>query len=101
MICHINTVSCSLSDISLIPFGRKYPLLMYKGHTYKRFGSVAYGRVIWKCSSVHKGCKAKIVTNNENPNEGIESCKGEHNHHPPQYHRTARGTWFKGELIKA
>ncbi|CAH0399054.1 unnamed protein product [Chilo suppressalis] len=48
--------------LQLLPFGRKYPLLMVNGHTYKRFSKLHSGRILWRCSSIMRGCKAKDFT---------------------------------------
>ncbi|XP_063367490.1 uncharacterized protein LOC134655913 [Cydia amplana] len=53
------------------------------------------GKVLWRCSGILRGCKANIISKNENPSEGLEACKGHHNHERPQYHQMVDGTWIK------
>ncbi|GBP52296.1 hypothetical protein EVAR_9208_1 [Eumeta japonica] len=77
---------CTAHGFHLIPTGKKYPLLMIQGFTYKRRQTLKDGRVNWRCSNVLRGCRAAVVTASEDPSYGFSVITSLHNHDPPQYH---------------
>ncbi|KAL0831851.1 hypothetical protein ABMA28_001381 [Loxostege sticticalis] len=73
---------------------------MVNGHTYKRFAKLTGDKILWRCSSILKGCKAKILSKTENPLEGIISHDMDHVHDPPPYHQMEDGTWVRGNVTE-
>ncbi|GBP52294.1 hypothetical protein EVAR_9206_1 [Eumeta japonica] len=88
---HNHNPPCYHLKAILIPTNKKHPLLMYERYTFKYQIKLASGKIIWYCSQRLKGCKATMSSINGT----YLKPDVRHNHDPPNYYQSSKGTWLK------